>query len=116
MVEHPCGYLRPQTPNPIKGYVVMATDKFTDFVRAVNSALESLLVKATAIYRPVMRLGETYSLAQARIRVGVAQKTLKAWEADGLPIARPIATKKCFIRSDDLIEYLARSVRINKTE
>jgi hypothetical protein len=114
VVRHLRGLLWSQTLYPIKGFEVMATNKIADFVAAVNSVLDDLMAKLSALYMPVLRAGETYSLAQARQRTGVAAKTLKAWAADGLPISRPPNTKKCFIKSDDLRDYLNR-YRIDKT-
>ena len=84
----------------------MATDKFADFVRAVNKTMAIALNKVFEIYKPVIRAGEVYSQAQLMYRLGVGHPAIKSWESRGLPFYRNGEGGKHFYRGDGILRFL----------
>ncbi len=68
------------------------------------------------VFRPVCKVGEMYSREQALSRLGVGDKQLKSWEAAGLPVWNPPGSSKLFYRADELIEFIGKFPRVDKTE
>ena len=107
------GPLWSQTPNPIKGSVVMSTDKFAVLLRAVNVFMANALKNLIPMLCPVIRCGELYSREQAQTRLGIGDRTLKAWEQAGLHVWNPPGTNKFYYRGDALIEFVGRFPRLD---
>lgn len=95
----------------------MSTDKFAILLRAVNVFLTCALKNLTSIFSPVVRYGDLYTREQALCRLGVGDKTLKAWEAGGkLRPFNPPGSSKLYYTGASLIEFVGSFPRLDKTD
>ncbi len=68
------------------------------------------------LFRPVCKVGEMYSLDQATARLRVGDATIRGWEPEGLRAFNPPGTKRVFYKGEDLIEFVSKYSRLDKTD
>lgn len=69
------------------------------------------------LFRPVCKIGEMYSRDQVISRLGVGDKQLKSWVDDhGLQVWTPPGSSKQFYKGEELIDFVGKFPRLDKTE